>query len=67
MAIDKMASLAVPQMSSLDLLRQEVLVQEIDQLARHKCWRRLERRGAAAPLRLSVFQAERLVLQKYNG
>jgi len=35
-AIDKMASLAVPQMSSLDVLRQDILVQEIDQLARHK-------------------------------
>ena len=37
-AIDKMASLAVPQMSSLDVLRQNILVQEIDQLARHKRW-----------------------------
>jgi hypothetical protein len=66
-AIDKMASLAVPQTFFLDLLRQHSLVQEIDQLARHKRWRAAREKGSLGPGRLSVFQADRLVSQKYKG
>lgn len=61
MAIDKMASLAVPQMSSRDLLRQHGVVQEIDQLARHRRWRAAQEMGSGrAPFACQFFKRNAL-------